>query len=158
MLKIKWVIHGATSISDGVLCWELEFVTIIVTWQLRVTVDSIHKSCDVFPNNAYFSKYSMFAWGKNPKNISFYRVYVCVRQKLIFVSYLLGFFCTFSLIIHQKSEIGIFCVYISVKYQIWILRHVTRRDPTSVLFPSWTHCHAHKGRKSSSFQADVYFP
>ena len=27
--------------------WESEFVTIIVTWQLRVTVDSIRNSCDV---------------------------------------------------------------------------------------------------------------
>ena len=28
--------------------WELEFMTIFVTWQLRVTLDSIHNSCDVF--------------------------------------------------------------------------------------------------------------
>ena len=27
--------------------WEPEFVTIIVTWQLRVSVDSIRNSCDV---------------------------------------------------------------------------------------------------------------
>ena len=28
--------------------WELEFMTIIVSWQLRVTGDSIRNSCDVF--------------------------------------------------------------------------------------------------------------
>ena len=27
--------------------WEHEFMTIIVTWQLRVTLDSIRNSCDV---------------------------------------------------------------------------------------------------------------
>ena len=31
-------------ISDN---WEPEFVTIVVTWQLRVTLDSIRNSCDV---------------------------------------------------------------------------------------------------------------
>ncbi len=28
--------------------WEIEFLTIFVTWQLRVTVDSIRNSCDVW--------------------------------------------------------------------------------------------------------------
>ena len=28
--------------------WEPEFMTIFVTWQLIVTLDSIHNSCDVF--------------------------------------------------------------------------------------------------------------
>ena len=28
--------------------WEPEFMTIFVTWQLRVTLDSIRNSCDVF--------------------------------------------------------------------------------------------------------------
>ena len=28
--------------------WELEFMTIFVTWQLRVTLDSIRNSCDVY--------------------------------------------------------------------------------------------------------------
>ena len=28
--------------------WELEFMTIFVTWQLRVTLESIRNSCDVF--------------------------------------------------------------------------------------------------------------
>ena len=28
--------------------WELEFMTIFVTWQLRVTLDSICNSCDVY--------------------------------------------------------------------------------------------------------------
>ena len=32
-------------ISDN---WELEFMTIFVTWQLRVTLDSIRNSCDVW--------------------------------------------------------------------------------------------------------------
>ena len=32
-------------ISDS---WEPEFTTVIVTWQLRVTLDSIRNSCDVF--------------------------------------------------------------------------------------------------------------
>ena len=30
--------------------WEPEFMTIIVTWQLSVTLDSIRNSCDVFGN------------------------------------------------------------------------------------------------------------
>ena len=34
-------------------------------------------------------------------------------------------------------------------------RHTTRKDKTSMLFPSWTHCHGHKGKESSNFQADV---
>ena len=32
-------------ISDS---WELEFMSIFVTWQLRVTLDSIRNSCDVY--------------------------------------------------------------------------------------------------------------
>ena len=28
--------------------WEPEFMTIFATWQLRVTLDSIRNSCDVF--------------------------------------------------------------------------------------------------------------
>ena len=32
-------------ISDN---WELDFLTICVTWQLRETLDSIRNSCDVF--------------------------------------------------------------------------------------------------------------
>ena len=28
--------------------WETDFMTILVTWQLRVTLDSIHNSCNVF--------------------------------------------------------------------------------------------------------------
>ena len=32
--------------------WEPEFMTIIVAWQLRVTVDSIRSSCNVF--NEYY--------------------------------------------------------------------------------------------------------
>ena len=28
--------------------WEPEFITIYVTWQLRVTLNSIRNSCDVF--------------------------------------------------------------------------------------------------------------
>ena len=28
--------------------WEPEFLTIFVTWHLRVTLDSIRNSCDVF--------------------------------------------------------------------------------------------------------------
>ena len=30
--------------------WETEFMTIFVAWQLRVTLDSIRNSCDVFHN------------------------------------------------------------------------------------------------------------
>ena len=30
--------------------WEPEFMTSFVTWQLRVTLDSIRNSCDVFIN------------------------------------------------------------------------------------------------------------
>ena len=30
--------------------WEPEFMTIFVTWQLIVTLDSIHNSCDVYSN------------------------------------------------------------------------------------------------------------
>ena len=34
---------------------EPEFMTIFVTWQLRVTLDSIHNSCNVF-----FQSFSLF--------------------------------------------------------------------------------------------------
>ena len=34
--------------------WEPEFMTIIVTWQLRVTLDSIRNSCDVLGHGIYF--------------------------------------------------------------------------------------------------------
>ena len=33
-------------IWDNSKNWESEFMTIIVTWQLRVTLDSIRNSCD----------------------------------------------------------------------------------------------------------------
>ena len=38
-------------ISDS---WELGFMTFIVSWQLRVTLDSICNSCDVWFGNAFF--------------------------------------------------------------------------------------------------------
>ena len=36
---------GTDYYSDN---WELEFMTFFVSWQLRVTLDSIHNSCDVW--------------------------------------------------------------------------------------------------------------
>ena len=35
--------------------WEPEFMTIFVTWQLIVTLDSIHNSCDVYITKRNFS-------------------------------------------------------------------------------------------------------
>ena len=40
-------------ISDN---WELDFLTIFVTWQLRVTLDSIRNSCDVYSMIITFHK------------------------------------------------------------------------------------------------------
>ena len=37
--------------------WEPGFMTIIVTWQLIATLDSIRNSCDVFVNNDLYLKY-----------------------------------------------------------------------------------------------------
>ena len=34
--------------------WEPEFMTIFVTWQLIVTLDSIRNSCDVFMKKSHF--------------------------------------------------------------------------------------------------------
>ena len=36
---------------------------------------------------AHFSQFSMYAWGEKRKNVSFSRVYVCVKAKLTFVSF-----------------------------------------------------------------------
>ena len=36
--------------------WEPEFMTIFVCWQLRVTLDSIRNSCDVFANGELYQK------------------------------------------------------------------------------------------------------
>jgi len=42
--------------------WESEFMTIFVTWQSRVTVDSIRNSCDVY----------MFAWKTSQLTLNVY--------------------------------------------------------------------------------------
>ena len=44
--RMTWLVYlcEIVDISDS---WEPEFMTIIVTWQLRVTLDSIRNSCDV---------------------------------------------------------------------------------------------------------------
>ena len=36
--------------------WESEFMTIFVTWQLIVTLDSIRNSCDVYSNKHILSE------------------------------------------------------------------------------------------------------
>ena len=41
---------------------------------------------------AYFSKFSMYAWGKKEKKVSFSRVHVCVKAKLTLVSFFYFFF------------------------------------------------------------------
>ena len=38
--------------------WESESMTIFATWQLRVTLDSIHNSCDVFKASLYIAFYN----------------------------------------------------------------------------------------------------
>ena len=43
---------------------------------------------------AHFSKFSMYAWGKKGKSVSFSRVYVCIKAKLNFFTF---FLCTFPL-------------------------------------------------------------
>ena len=41
--------------------WKTEFITIYVTWQLRVTLDSIRNSCDVFLSNQLFLWISLWS-------------------------------------------------------------------------------------------------
>ena len=36
--------------------WEPEFITILLTWQLIVTLDSIRNSCEVFIRRLYYSE------------------------------------------------------------------------------------------------------
>ena len=63
--------------------------------------------CCVF---AYFSKFPMYTWRKKRKNVSFTRVYVCVKAKLTFDSFFPLFFAPFpisdsSLLFFQKSSL-----------------------------------------------------
>ena len=54
-------------ISDN---WELDFLTIFVTWQLRVTLDSIRNSCDVFlqtRGTTFFSPSIFWFWQDQDK-------------------------------------------------------------------------------------------
>ena len=53
-ILVIWDIWDTDYISDN---WELEFLTIFVTWQLRVTLDSIRNSCDVFPPSLHNGAY-----------------------------------------------------------------------------------------------------
>ena len=48
--------------------WEPDFVTIIVTWQLRVTVDSIRNSCNVFLLWIRKSWCTIFVFFQRPEN------------------------------------------------------------------------------------------
>ena len=53
----KGIILGTCDICDTDYNsdnWEHEFMTIFVTWKLRVSVDSICNSCDVFSVTLYF--------------------------------------------------------------------------------------------------------
>ena len=47
--ELEWIVYILHS-------WEPEFRTLIVTWKLRVSMDSIHNSCDVWPIPIYFLK------------------------------------------------------------------------------------------------------
>ena len=44
----KWVTFGNWDTDYNSDNWEPVFMTIFVAWQLRVTLDSIRNSCDVF--------------------------------------------------------------------------------------------------------------
>ena len=46
-----WPFETLTSISDN---WEPEFMTIFVIWQLRVTLDIIRYSCNIYILTLYF--------------------------------------------------------------------------------------------------------
>ena len=43
---MTWLV-SLCEIVDNTDSWEPEFMTIIVTWQLKVTLDSIHNSCNI---------------------------------------------------------------------------------------------------------------
>ena len=51
-ILVTFVIWDIDCISDN---WEPEFMTIFVTWQLRVTLDSIRNSCDVLLTTSLIS-------------------------------------------------------------------------------------------------------
>ena len=46
--------------------WEPEFMTIFVAWQLRVTLDSIRNSCDVFFIDCFKFQHLKGLWQKPP--------------------------------------------------------------------------------------------
>ena len=46
--KDKWLTCDIWDTDYNYDNWEPEFMTMFVTWQLRVTLDSIRNSCDVF--------------------------------------------------------------------------------------------------------------
>ena len=46
--KVQWLTCDIWDIDYNWDNWEPEFMTLFVTWQLRVTLDSIRNSCDVF--------------------------------------------------------------------------------------------------------------
>ena len=49
----KGAIIGTCDIWDNTDNWEPGFMTIFVTWQLIMTLDSIRNSCDVFLNQCW---------------------------------------------------------------------------------------------------------
>ena len=53
MKRQSWRLVTFETLITILTNWEPEFMTIIVTWQLIVTLDSIRNSCDVLQNTRF---------------------------------------------------------------------------------------------------------
>ena len=80
---LTWLVN-LCEIVDISESWYPEFMTIIVTWQLRVTLDSIRNSCDVFKPLAFACQ--VFPVILSKVHIKEKLLYVCfqVSQTIVF--------------------------------------------------------------------------
>ena len=63
--------------------WEPESMTIFVTWQLGVTLDSIHNSCDVW--YTFYECFLFCDFVENLNNVSLFSVIYCYCQFMFYL-------------------------------------------------------------------------
>ena len=102
--------------------WELDFLTIFVSLQLRVTLDSIRNSCDVYSQEACIDvqifEFSLSSGGNNAKRLAWYNeanfalstncAKLLVKQSTIWefccLSFYLGNYMPFAFILPKQSK------------------------------------------------------
>ena len=60
--------------------WEPEFMTIFVTWHLRVTLDSIRNSCDVFNQKQINVHVNVDFDGANDFDVDVWNIYLIYQS------------------------------------------------------------------------------